>query len=152
MKPTRNAVAGFKAAKQTIECPAHCTLHGELAEQFFRDLTACRANWLDVHLAQCVNLANLMARAAENADLILTEGEVLKNSRGDLVCSPRVKILASQQRLILAMSNSLQVSTSATIGRARDNKNANAAKGYASDAMDGMEDSLLIPGLRSVKH
>lgn len=146
MKPSKLAPQGFEAAGNAIAAPAHCVLQ-EGAQAFFDDIVKCRAHWTDHHLSSAVNLANLYLSNAENAALLLTEGQIIKNSRGDLVINPRAKILLSGERLALAMSNSLQVSTTATQGRSRNNSNLNAAKLNASDALETAGDDL-IPRIR----
>lgn len=146
MKPTRLASKGFEAAGNAIAAPAHCVLQ-EGAEAFFDDIVKCRANWNDHHLGIACNLANLYLSNSENAALLLTEGQIIKNTRGDLVINPRAKILLAGERLVLAMANSLQVSTTATNGRARSSSNLNKAALDARDSLETVGDSL-IPRIR----
>lgn len=146
MKPTRLASQAFEVAGNAIAVPAHCVLH-EGAQAFFDDIVKCRAQWNDHHLGSAVNLANLYLSNAENAALLLTEGQIIQNSRGDLVINPRQKVLMAGERLALAMANSLQVSTTATQGRARSSSNLNKAAQDARDALDTTGDNL-IPRIR----
>lgn len=146
MKPSKLAPKGFEVAGNAIAAPAHCVLQ-EGAQDFFDAIVKCRANWNDHHLGIAVNLANLYLSNAENAALLLTEGQILKNSRGDLVINPRAKVLMAGERLALSMANSLQVSTTATQGRARSSSNLNKAALDAHDALETTGDSL-IPRIR----
>lgn len=149
MKPTRLASKGFEVAGNAIAAPAHCVLH-EGAQAFFDDIVKCRSVWNDHHLGSAVNLANLYLSNAENAALLLTEGQIIRNTRGDLVINPRAKILLSGERLALAMANNLQVSTTATQGRARNSSNLNKAAQDARDTLETLDSTgdNLIPRIR----
>lgn len=142
MKPTKLAAKGFEVAVNTITPPAHCVLH-EGAQAFFDDIVKCRAKWNDHHLSGAVNLANLYLSNSKNAALLIDEGQIIRNSRGDMVINPRQKVLIAGERLALAMANSLQVSTTAIQGRARNSSNLNAAALDARDVLDDIDDGLI---------
>lgn len=108
---------------------------------FWEAITSARATWTNIDLMHAVNLARCMASIENNQKLLREEGDVLVNARGTQIMNPRFTVLEQLSRRSVSLSSKIQVHAAATIGESENNRNKNAAKNKAGQALEVEEDA-----------
>jgi hypothetical protein len=160
MKRTRSDsnTAAVQAARAVAEGPLKPPAHVKLRpgdEPFWNAVVCARARdtWNDVDLSKAANLARCQADIERITIELISEDDVVLNSKGTLVVNAKHTLLETLTRREIALSRAIHVHAEATVGKSEDaSKRLDAekkAQEAASKANKGGEG--LIPGLRAVK-
>ena len=121
-----DSVAAAVAAHQAVALgplppPAHVTLReGDLAFWDGIMLARARDTWTEVDLTTAATMARAMADIERLQSEIQIEGEICTAAHGTPMLNPKVKLLDTLTRRVMALARILHVHAAATVGEPRD--------------------------------
>lgn len=142
-----SAAAAIKAAKNaamdTPMPPDHVQISADALPDYHAIVRArARDEWSELDLIVAAQLAECIVRQREQDDLILLEGDVIKNDKGTMVANPRVAMLERLAGRQMAYMRTLQMGgrVPGTAGDKRKKQNGRALERGARAAQQEVED------------
>lgn len=147
-----SATAAIEAAKNAalgdLMPPDHVQISAAAMPDYLAITRArARSEWSEYDLIVAAQLAECIAKQREQDELLLLEGDVIKNDKGTMVCNPRVSMLERLAGRQMAYTRLLQMGgrTPGTAGDKRNKQNARQlergarqANKEAADEHDGL--------------
>jgi hypothetical protein len=138
-------VQSFQEAGETIPVPKGVVLKNDdellLWEQFSH--ARARSDWRDMDLILLAKVVKLEADIRKYQATLDSEGVMMENKRGTMVCNPLVSVIDTLERRQMAIIRSMSLNQTHTDPRTMD---ANAkTQGKAKDVMAMFSDTSLIP-------